>query len=163
MIWHVLLRAVLLRAGWRYIPAVFRVGGPRCGEGPLQVWWISTQAFWWLPLGCLFPGGVDMIFHICSRGCGAWRGMLGSTCHLCNTPPHTPVHLPKRFGEDQSTLIFKGSFPRGPCSSLPQVCELNPGEALSPHPSSEGPTVFGSEVGNMSPSPPQEGEPLRRL
>ena len=57
VIWHVLLRPAPLREGWGYTPAVFGGGGPRSGEGPRRVSSRSHQAFWWLPLGCLFPRG----------------------------------------------------------------------------------------------------------
>ena len=53
--------------------------------------------------------------------------------------------------------FFEGSCTWGQYGCLPKVQEGGAGEAVSPVPSSEGPRVFSSEVGNMSPSPPQDG------
>ena len=50
VIWHILLWAALLRGGWGLGLAIFRGGGPWCGQGPLRVWSTSTQAFQGLPL-----------------------------------------------------------------------------------------------------------------
>ncbi len=138
VIWHILLRPALLREGWGYRPAVFGGGGPRSGEGPPRVWSRSHQAFWWLPLGCLFPGGVDVIWHIysglqCSEGEGGIH--LPSSRH---TSPH-PCPPAKKFWRRSEHFFFsRGLFPGGLVASLPQVCELEPGEALSPAPLAAG-------------------------
>ncbi len=63
---------------------------------------------------------------------------MQSTCRLRGTPPHTPAKMPTEFGEDPRTFFFEGCFAQGPRGSLPQVFELEPGEALSPAPLERG-------------------------
>ena len=56
---------------------------------------------------------VLMWFGTFAQGCLAPRGRVASTCHLHGTPPHTPAHLPKKFCEDRTTLVFRGVLAPG--------------------------------------------------
>ena len=108
------------------------------GEGPLRVSSRSHQAFWWLPLGCLFPRGVDVIWHICSGPrCseGDARIHLPSSRH---TSPH-PCPPAKKFWRRSEHFFFsRGLFPGGLAASLPQVRLGGAGEAASPAPLERG-------------------------
>ena len=79
-----------------------------------------------------------MIWHIysglqCSEGEGGIH--LPSSRH---TSPH-PCPPAKKFWHRSEHFFFsRGLFPGGLVASLPQVCELEPGEALSPAPLAAG-------------------------
>ena len=104
-----------------------------------------------------------MIWHIysglqCSEGEGAIH--LPSSRH---TSPHTCQDAHRVWVRSENFFFSRGVLPRGLAAASPRFLSSNLGRPYLPHPSSEGYAVFSSEVGNMSPSPPQEGGPLPRV
>ena len=100
-----------------------------------------------------------MIWHIysglrCSEGDA--RIHLPSLRH---TSPH-PCPPAKKFWRRSEHFFFsRGLLPGGFAAASPRFLSSNLGRPYLPYPWSEAPAVFSSEVGNMSPSPPQGADP----
>ena len=81
----------LSQRGWRYGLAIFSGGFPTLRQVHCEFQWDWPKHSWGYPWGVCLRGSWHDLAHLLQA---APSERVASTCHLSDTPPHTPVYIP---------------------------------------------------------------------
>ena len=154
-----LLWAANLRGRWRCGLAIFSEVPHILRQVPCEFHWDWPKHSWGYPWGVCLKGGWCDLAHLLWAALLPVRGWYPPAILTAHLPTPLP-HLHWVWWRSQHFDFFSGSHPGAGMVASPSTTLAILGRPYLLSPLSEGPAVFCPEVGNMSPSPPQEGGAL---